>query len=453
MLIDRKGRLWAATENGIFRKDGKEFHSIYNKGKVVCITQGPADTVYAGSNGYGLLIIANDHVERITTSDGLANNCVEAVTVNDKGNVIAATDQGIAIINRREGTIRNVYSPLGLMADTYNEDAIIRTTDGRIFLGSLRGLVELGKTSTLSKNKCYAPCISTIYVNDSPLYQGKFKALHLPYNQNNLRFNFSSFAYNDIESIIYSYWLEGIDKDWRPSTKESFALYTNLRPGKYRFHVRYSMPGVPWSEETVCDVYIAQPWYWTWWARLLYLLVIALFILYEWHQYQQRLSLRRQLDQRLTALYAVEAQKEHPVSEYKNNVEKNISEEKIEHTDTDVSPETKETAHEKAANQRNKEFLIKLDQLIQQNLLHTELDVNFIAKEMCVSYSTLHRRIKSLTGITANEYVRKHRLTKSMQLLRDGHNVTEVSILCGFNSPSYFTRCFKTEYGILPSEV
>ena len=70
-----------------------------------------------------------------------------------------------------------------------------------------------------------------------------------------------------------------------------------------------------------------------------------------------------------------------------------------------------------------------------------------------MSYSTLHRRIKSLTGITANEYVRKHRLTKAMQLLRDGHNASEVAMECGFSSPSYFTRCFKAEYGMLPSEV
>jgi len=119
----------------------------------------------------------------------------------------------------------------------------------------------------------------------------------------------------------------------------------------------------------------------------------------------------------------------------------------------DVAAEAEETAHEKKANERNKEFLDKLDRLILQNLLQTDFDVNFIAREMCTSYSTLHRRIKTLTGMSANEYVRKHRLTKAMQMLRNGVNVSEVAMECGFNSPSYFTRCFKAEYGILPSEV
>ncbi len=149
--------------------------------------------------------------------------------------------------------------------------------------------------------------------------------------------------------------------------------------------------------------------------------------------------LRRQLDQRLSALYAVEAQQEHLIQKEADEIEE------------PSIPE--ETAQQKAINQRNKEFLDKLDHLIISNLLKTDLDVNFIAEQLCMSYSTLHRRIKSLTGMTANEYIRKHRLAKAMQLLRSGVPATEVAMECGFNSPSYFTRCFKAEYGVLPSEV
>ena len=442
MLIDRQGRLWVATENGVFRKDGYDFTPIYNKGKVVCLTQGSADTIYAGSNGYGLLTIADNRVEHFTTSDGLANNCVEAIAVDDSGKIIAATDQGISVINPRNGTVQNIYSPLGLLADTYNEDAILHTNDNRIFLGSQRGLAEL-KTHPLpppvKEGSGLRAVITSIEINDVPHYDDHSSELHLSHNQNNLCFNFSSFAYKDLSSVIYSYWLKGIDRDWRPATRESRALYTELRPGHYRFHIRYRLSGGQWSPETVCDIYIAQPWWWTWWARIIYLLLIALFIWYEWHQYQQRLSLRRQLDQRLSALYAVKAQQEHLIQKEADEIEE------------PSMPEEK--AQQKVINQRNKEFLDKLDHLIISNLLKTDLDVNFIAKQLCMSYSTLHRRIKSLTGMTANEYIRKHRLAKAMQLLRSGIPATEVAMECGFNSPSYFTRCFKAEYGVLPSEV
>lgn len=434
ILIDRQKRIWVATENGVFRKDGKDFLHIFNKGKVVCVTQGPADTIYAGSNGYGLLMIADDCVERFTTSNGLANNCVEAITVDGHGRIIAATDQGVSIINHHDGTVQNVYSPLGLIADTYNEDAILYTSDGRIFLGSQRGLAELRIKNT-KNDKYELPHITSIDINDVPHYGDMTEEWQLAHHQNNLCFNFSSFAYKNLSSVIYSYRLDGVDRDWRPATRESRALYTDLRPGRYCFHVRYRLSGGQWSQESVCQVCIAQPWWWTWWARLFYLLIITLFIWYEWHQYQQRLSLHRQLDRRLTALYAA------PLPD-KERTEENRS-----HNGT------LQKAEQPTEATQNKEFIYQLDHLILSNLLKSDLDMNFIAQEMCMSYSTLNRRIKTLTGMTANEYVRKHRLAKAMQLLRDGHNASEVSMQCGFNSPSYFTRCFKAEYGILPSEV
>lgn len=443
--IDLMGRLWMATEGGILRMDGTKVDTLFNKGKVVCICHSPNGVIWAGSNGHGLLKIDNDEVTFIQADNGLANNCVESVVCDSEGNVIAGTDQGISIINSTDGSVRNLYSQNGLRADTYNENAILRTDNGRLFLGSLTGLVELKhinmNASSAADIKLPAPCITSIDINDEPRYDRLNEEIHLSHNQNNLCFSFSSFAYQDLSTLVYSYWFEGIDHDWRPSTKESRALYTNLNPGHYRLHVRSRLAGTNWSEETVCDVYIAQPWYWTWWARVLYIVLFILFVLYELHQYQQRLSLRRQLDQRLAALYAVEAQQQ-----------QHESQEQTADTEAEQTDDTEQPTNT-VNDQKEKAFIDKLDRVILENLLQTDLDVNFIAQEMCMSYSTLHRRIKSFTGMSANEYVRKHRLAKAMQMLREGQNATEVSMQCGFNSPSYFTRCFKAEYGILPSEV
>ena len=443
--IDLMGRLWMATENGIIRKYGQKTDTIFNKCKVVCICHSQDGIIWAGTNGYGLLKITDNNIEYIQSDNGLANNCVESVVCDKEGNVIVGTDQGVSIVSSADGSIRNLYSSQGLRANTYNENAILCSNEGHIFLGSLTGMVEIidnRKWKTDNGHFSARPLITSIDVNDTPRYGRLTEKTEFVYNQNNLCFHFSSFCYQEMSSVIYSYWLEGIDSDWRPSTKESQALYTNLSPGHYRLHVRCRLAGTTWSEETVCDVIITQPWYWTWWARIFYLLIIVLFIVYELHQYQQRLSLRRQLDQRLTALYAVEAQQE----------QEQLPEEKPQEEPQEPE-EVKVEKENTSASQKDKDFLDKLDHLILSNLLQTDLDVNFIAQEMCVSYSTLHRRIKSLTGMSANEYVRKHRLTKAMQLLRDGHNATEVAMQCGFNSPSYFTRCFKSEYGLLPSEV
>lgn len=461
--LDDLGRLWIACERGILMKDGQDIDTVYNKSKVVCICHSPNGAIWAGTNGYGLLKIeqrgsaAQRTLSYLQTGDGLANNCVESVACDAEGNVYAGTDQGVSIVSS-DGSVRTFYSQQGLRANTYNENAILCTDKGRVFLGSLTGLVELQTTRDdmfKAQGSMPPPRITCIEVNNEPRYDLPTREIHLSHDQNNLCFSFSSFAYTDLSSVVYSYWLKGVDRDWRPSTKESKALYPNLSPGHYKLYVRSRLAGTPWSQETVCDVHVAQPWYWTWWARALYLLAIILFVGYELHQYQQRMSLRRQLDQRLSALYAIEAQQEHAAATAATEAaaapEATESTEVTDETEkTKIQEKTETTA---PVPQKDRDFLDKLDRLILENMLQTDLDVNFIAQEMCVSYSTLHRRIKSLTGMSANEYVRKHRLAKAMQLLQDGHNATEVSMECGFNSPSYFTRCFKAEYGMLPSEV
>lgn len=459
--LDPMGRLWIACERGILMKDGQNVDTVFNKGKAVCICHSPNGTIWAGSNGYGLLKIEHQSnsekpkLSYIQTDDGLANNCVESVACDKDGNVFAGTDQGISIVER-DGSVHNLYSQQGLRANTYNENAILRTNKGRIFLGSLTGLVELRKTNVATNNATdgldgilKAPAITCISVNNVARYGELTNVIALKHDENNIAVSFSAFAYSDLSAVVYSYWMEGVDRDWHPSTKECQALYPNLSPGHYRLHVRSRLAGTSWSQETVCDVRIAQPWYWTWWARVLYLLAITVLVWYEWHQYRQRLSLRRQLEQRLSAFYAIEAQQEQATATV-------LPEESAVAAVTESTEDTENPEPVVAAStvpRKDKDFLDKLDRLILENMLQTDLDVNFIAQEMCMSYSTLHRRIKSLTGMSANEYVRKHRLAKAMQLLHDGHNATEVSMECGFNSPSYFTRCFKAEYGMLPSEV
>lgn len=217
--IDPMGRLWMATEQGVLMKDEQQIDTLFNKGKAVCICHSPNGTVWAGTNGYGLLKIEKGEVSYIQADDGLANNCVESVVCDDKGNVIAGTDQGISIVSSGDGTVRNIYSQQGLRANTYNENAILRTTDGRVFLGSLTGLVELAMAAKgMDGNNRYVggcrPLLTSINVNNVPRYDHLTDEIHLSHDQNNLSFSFSSFAYKDLSSVIYSYWLEDVENGW-----------------------------------------------------------------------------------------------------------------------------------------------------------------------------------------------------------------------------------------------
>lgn len=105
-----------------------------------------------------------------------------------------------------------------------------------------------------------------------------------------------------------------------------------------------------------------------------------------------------------------------------------------------------------ALNKVDQEFFDKLNKLIEENI-SGDVDVNLIASNLAVSTSTLYRKMKALTGISTNEYIRKYKMQYAEHLLLEGkYSISEISFMVGMNSVAYFRRCFKAEYGEIPSE-
>lgn len=103
--------------------------------------------------------------------------------------------------------------------------------------------------------------------------------------------------------------------------------------------------------------------------------------------------------------------------------------------------------------QNDKVFLAGIDDYIKENISDVLIDNESLAKQMNISVPTLQRKVKSLTGLTPNRYIRKYRLDAGAQLLATGKcMISEVSYSVGFNSASYFAKCFKEEYGCLPQD-
>ncbi|MEP5340202.1 MAG: two-component regulator propeller domain-containing protein [Algibacter sp.] len=102
----------------------------------------------------------------------------------------------------------------------------------------------------------------------------------------------------------------------------------------------------------------------------------------------------------------------------------------------------------------DKEFIDKALNFINANMGDPELSVESLASEMSLSRSQFYRKIKALTNQTANEFLRNIRLQKAKQILEMGNtNISDVCYKIGFSSPSYFTKCFKGYFGLLPTEV
>ena len=101
----------------------------------------------------------------------------------------------------------------------------------------------------------------------------------------------------------------------------------------------------------------------------------------------------------------------------------------------------------------DKQFLQSIIDSIEQHLEETEYDLEQLATEMNMSKSTLYRKIKSMTGLTPLDFVRNIKMKRAcMMLLSCTQNISEIAYAVGFSTPKYFTKCFKDEFGITPTE-
>lgn len=103
-------------------------------------------------------------------------------------------------------------------------------------------------------------------------------------------------------------------------------------------------------------------------------------------------------------------------------------------------------------NKIDQEFFDHMNKIIEENI-SGDVDVNMLAAQLAMSSSTLYRKTKSLTGISTNEYIRKYKMQYAEHLLLEGiYTISEISFMVGMNSIAYFRKCFKAEYGLIPSE-
>ena len=101
----------------------------------------------------------------------------------------------------------------------------------------------------------------------------------------------------------------------------------------------------------------------------------------------------------------------------------------------------------------DKDFIETLDRIIFDNIADPDLSNEKLAEALHISKATLIRKVKGLLGTTPNDYVRSQRLSLAAKmLLKDGCRISDICYSIGFNTPSYFTKCFKKQYGVLPAE-
>lgn len=98
-------------------------------------------------------------------------------------------------------------------------------------------------------------------------------------------------------------------------------------------------------------------------------------------------------------------------------------------------------------------FLHKTIEIIEFNITNVDFSVDELSQHLNMSRSNLHRKLKGISGLSPNDFIRLIRLKKAVKLMEEGESrINEICFMVGFNSPSYFAKCFQKQFGVLPKE-
>lgn len=315
LIVDKYDKLWfrSGKSYGYYAPDQDSFYYFLPERKtgIVSFYAGKQqDTIWAGTAKNGLGFLIPDHPEKgWQMYHSSIHKRIYSLLRDSLGDFIMLTSGGIEklVPGRKQAEVFNQNDGLVKFDKWANRDPTIpgklfRLHDGRFVIGYRRGLGFFYPENLHKTTETLAPYISSLKVFGQEMLDSKdlFSTRELPlnYDQNFLTFNYSALAVNDGQDILLAHKLTGIDRDWVKSGRHSIS-YSNLQPGNYRFIVKAenrSMPGL--FKETSLDIVIHPPWWNTWWAIGLFILLSISFV-YIIYRYQLSRILARKEAARL----------------------------------------------------------------------------------------------------------------------------------------------------------
>ncbi|MCB0261467.1 MAG: hypothetical protein KDE62_17325, partial [Calditrichaeota bacterium] len=325
--ISQNSLLWiGSTDKGISvldRLSGKILRDYSNiEGSeysgVTALYADKAGNFWAGTYSSGLHLFDRHTGNSInyTDNEGLANNTVRHIMEDSRGKLWISTQHGLSKFDPISKKFKNYYQEDGLITDQFYRHSGWKTHSGQMYFGGNNGLLVFHPDSV--QNDPIPPQVQLTRLSlfnrptESLLYSGQIselKRIVLAYHQNDLHFQFVGLHFSDPKRIRYAYMLENFDESWADAGDRREAVYTNLDPGEYVFHVKAANPDGVWNQEGASlSILITPPWWKTWWAYLLYAGLMAglaygvfYFLRKRW-ELHNRLTLEQQEAQRLKEL-------------------------------------------------------------------------------------------------------------------------------------------------------
>ena len=263
--------------------------------------------VWIGTDGGGLYDydLKTNKLRNYTTQESLPSNTVYGLIKGKNGKLWLSTDKGLAFIFK--GKVVNLNFFKGLERE-YNRMSVACTSDGRMLFGSNDGVVALAPMFAKGLNYAAPLRIHRVEVegvertdqwNKSLFEMLQDGTLQLHHHENTLIVSFESINYQYQHDIQYQYYLEGYDRNWSKPSSYQLARFVNLPPGNYVLYVKaICRSNGRELGATSLKISIAQPWWNTWWAWIVYLCILTAILYFAWQYYKERLQ-RKYYDEKI----------------------------------------------------------------------------------------------------------------------------------------------------------
>jgi signal transduction histidine kinase/ligand-binding sensor domain-containing protein/DNA-binding response OmpR family regulator len=243
-------------------------------------------------SGLNLLKSDTDQFSVFFEEHGLQNNTIQSILEDESGKIWVSTHKGVSSLAfTKEGLeVKNYDRTNGLLDNYFNDESAILTPDGSLVYGGVNGISIIEPSHIFADT--YAPkiSISRLFLSNQSVPIGPMKDgrtileksisetshLVLRHSDNMLSFEYTGLYFGASSSLSYAYKLDGFDTDWVYKDAASrTAHYTNLPHGNYTFLVKVASKEGIWSEPAQIEVTITPPFWLTWWAYILYVLLFA----------------------------------------------------------------------------------------------------------------------------------------------------------------------------------
>lgn len=365
-----------------------------------------------------------------------------------------------------------------LAGGDFSESNPVCRSDGSWVIGTLEGAVAVRLSDLrrvrLSARRRPIP----IRLTSAP----DRDTLTLRADERTLNVAFAALAYGGLHPASYAVRLTDdgdSDAAWQYLGSTHNISFQRLSPGEYTLELRTTDTRGEWQRQVRRVTVIVTPQFSeTLWARLLWLALAAALVaaaVWAW-RYVKRVERQRRetLDAYMQLLHAPTSTLKPPPSP-RGGEKRLLSSAIVEGNIAPplggtggalaaaggVTPPATAAEHEeyrqellsRAGSPRSDDRMIKgVVAYIEEHLAEPDIDIDSMARAVCVSRSGLNHKLKQLFGVTPSEMIRAARIKRACQLLADGsRSVNDIAYACGFSDPKYFSRCFKSATGHSPS--